>query len=94
MTPRSPLQGSSSPSTIHKFKLSRPNGRWQYKTTPKPRINIRRQDGDTTPAPPAQQQALQAQQLQELGTSFSTSVSSSSSSPNAVTPEQVRARAP
>ncbi|XP_034230027.1 uncharacterized protein LOC117638920 [Thrips palmi] len=77
--------GSSSPSTIHKFKLSRPNGRWQYKTTPKPRINIRRQDGDTTPAPPALQQA---QQLQELGTSFSTSVSSSSSSPNNVTPEQ------
>lgn len=80
------LQGPSAPSTsLYKFKLSRPNGRWQYKTTPKPRINIRRQDPDTTPAPAA----LLQQGLQEVGTSFTTSVSSSSSSPNAVNPEQV-----
>lgn len=31
------------PST-YKFKLSRPSGRWQYKTSPKPRVTIRRQD--------------------------------------------------
>lgn len=35
-------QGSST--SLYKFKLSRPSGRWQYKTTPKPRISIRRQD--------------------------------------------------
>ncbi|KAE8741290.1 hypothetical protein FOCC_FOCC013178, partial [Frankliniella occidentalis] len=75
-------QGSSPSTSLYKFKLSRPNGRWQYKTTPKPRINIRRQDGDgVTPAP-------QSLPQQEIGTSFSTSVSSSSSSPNAVNPEQ------
>ncbi|XP_052126800.1 uncharacterized protein LOC127748648 [Frankliniella occidentalis] len=74
--------GSSPSTSLYKFKLSRPNGRWQYKTTPKPRINIRRQDGDAvTPAP-------QSLPQQEIGTSFSTSVSSSSSSPNAVNPEQ------
>ena len=27
-----------------KFKLNRPSGRWQYKTSPKPRVTIRRQD--------------------------------------------------
>lgn len=48
-TTTSPVdQGSST--SLYKFKLSRPSGRWQYKTTPKPRISIRRQDegGDNT----------------------------------------------
>lgn len=31
-------------SSTYKFKLSRPSGRWQYKTSPKPRVTIRRQD--------------------------------------------------
>ncbi|KAK9497978.1 hypothetical protein O3M35_003869 [Rhynocoris fuscipes] len=44
----SPVQ--SEPSTsLYKFKLARPqgrDGRWQYKTSPKPRVAIRRQDED------------------------------------------------
>ena len=28
----------------YKLKLHRPSGRWQYKTSPKPRVTIRRQD--------------------------------------------------
>uniref|UniRef100_A0A8D8QT75 DUF4758 domain-containing protein n=1 Tax=Cacopsylla melanoneura TaxID=428564 RepID=A0A8D8QT75_9HEMI len=35
---------SSTSSSIYKFKLQRPSGRWQYKTTPKPRVAIRRTD--------------------------------------------------
>lgn len=31
-------------SSTYKFKLTRPSGRWQYKTSPKPRVTIRRQD--------------------------------------------------
>lgn len=34
---------SSAPPTINKFKLNRPAGRWQYKTSPKPRVTIRQQ---------------------------------------------------
>ncbi|KAL1110184.1 hypothetical protein AAG570_008261, partial [Ranatra chinensis] len=33
-----------SSTSLYKFKLSRPQGRWHYKTSPKPRIAIRRQD--------------------------------------------------
>ncbi|XP_068082979.1 uncharacterized protein [Anabrus simplex] len=44
--------------SYNKFKLQRPTGRWQYKTTPKPRISIRRQSEDeaeTTQEPPQPQ---------------------------------------
>lgn len=56
--PEPPTTASSS---VYKFKLNRPSGRWQYKTTPKPRVTIRRQNDDeensvspnTTPLTPA-----------------------------------------
>jgi hypothetical protein len=35
---------ASSSTSLYKFKLARPPGRWQYKTTPKPRVNIRKQN--------------------------------------------------
>ncbi|KAG8225988.1 hypothetical protein J437_LFUL003047 [Ladona fulva] len=40
-----PSQAGTSATTtsLYKFKLARPTGRWQYKTSPKPRISIRRQ---------------------------------------------------
>ncbi|XP_039294492.1 LOW QUALITY PROTEIN: uncharacterized protein LOC111044132 [Nilaparvata lugens] len=44
--------------SLYKFKLSRPSGRWQYKTTPKPRIQIRRQDNDLENNHNAAQQQL------------------------------------
>ncbi|XP_046394460.1 proteoglycan 4 isoform X2 [Ischnura elegans] len=37
-------------SSLYKFKLARPTGRWQYKTSPKPRISIRRQSEDDAAA--------------------------------------------
>lgn len=51
-------QVTPSPSTsIYKFKLNRApgSGRWQYKTSPKPKVTIRKMNGDeeqqTTPNP-------------------------------------------
>ena len=38
--------------SLYKFKLARPQGRWQYKTTPKPRVAIRRQDEDVIQSSP------------------------------------------
>ncbi|KAK6637129.1 hypothetical protein RUM44_007543 [Polyplax serrata] len=35
---------NTSGTSLYKFKLQRPSGRWSYKTTPKPRVTIRRQD--------------------------------------------------
>ncbi|XP_045479192.1 uncharacterized protein LOC123684108 isoform X2 [Harmonia axyridis] len=35
-------------SKLFKFKLNRSPGRWQYKTTPKPRVTIRKQNNHTT----------------------------------------------
>lgn len=32
-------------SSLYKFKLNRQPGRWQYKTSPKPRVTIRKQNG-------------------------------------------------
>jgi hypothetical protein len=37
---------ASASTSLYKFKLARPPGRWQYKTTPKPRVNIRKQNED------------------------------------------------
>lgn len=37
-------------SSLYKFRLNRAPGRWQYKTSPKPRITIRKQAGDDAPA--------------------------------------------
>ena len=33
-------------SSLYKFKLNRAPGRWQYKTSPKPRVTIRKQSSD------------------------------------------------
>lgn len=33
-------------SSLYKFKLNRAPGRWQYKTSPKPKVTIRKQNGD------------------------------------------------
>lgn len=33
-------------SPIYKFKLNRSPGRWQYKTSPKPRVNIKKTNND------------------------------------------------
>lgn len=33
-------------SSLYKFKLNRAPGRWQYKTSPKPRVTIRKQNSD------------------------------------------------
>ncbi|KAK4886954.1 hypothetical protein RN001_003225 [Aquatica leii] len=38
-----PIVASTS---VYKFKLNRAPGRWQYKTTPKPRVTIRKQNDD------------------------------------------------
>jgi hypothetical protein len=36
----------SASTSLYKFKLNRSPGRWQYKTTPKPRVTIRKQNDD------------------------------------------------
>lgn len=56
LQPSSVEQITPSPSTsIYKFKLNRTPGRWQYKTSPKPKVTIRKmnndEDGHTTPNP-------------------------------------------
>lgn len=35
------MDNSNSGTSLYKFKLQRPSGRWTYKTTPKPRVIIR-----------------------------------------------------
>lgn len=44
--PSNTEQGDSTTSSLYKFKLNRQPGRWQYKTSPKPRITIRKQSSD------------------------------------------------
>ncbi|KAF5270885.1 hypothetical protein FQR65_LT05402 [Abscondita terminalis] len=48
--PRSQIQPSSveptSSSSVYKFKLNRAPGRWQYKTTARPKVTIRKQGDD------------------------------------------------
>lgn len=39
-------QTESQSSSLYKFKLNRQPGRWQYKTSPKPRVTIRKQVND------------------------------------------------
>lgn len=42
----SSVEQSSVSTSVYKFKLNRTPGRWQYKTTPKPRVTIRKQNDD------------------------------------------------
>lgn len=39
-------QSEAQTSSLYKFKLNRQPGRWQYKTSPKPRVTIRKQIND------------------------------------------------
>lgn len=41
-----PVESNPGSTSLYKFKLNRSPGRWQYKTTPKPRITIRKQGED------------------------------------------------
>lgn len=50
ITPSSPEPQDSATSSFYKFKLNRQPGRWQYKTSPKPRVTIRKQSSDDSPA--------------------------------------------
>ncbi|XP_049792387.1 mucin-5AC [Schistocerca nitens] len=54
----SAAEHASAGTSVYKFKLNRPSGRWQYKTTPKPRVTIRRgqQEDEENGVAPAQQQ--------------------------------------
>lgn len=40
------MDQQTSSTSLYKFKLNRSPGRWQYKTTPKPRVTIRKQNDD------------------------------------------------
>jgi hypothetical protein len=42
----SPVDHDPASTSLYKFKLNRTPGRWQYKTTAKPRISIRKQNGE------------------------------------------------
>lgn len=42
--PTAPVEHEHESSTLYKFKLNRTPGRWQYKTTAKPRVTIRKQN--------------------------------------------------
>lgn len=44
--PTSPEPDQYQTSSLYKFKLNRAPGRWQYKTSPKPRVTIRKQISD------------------------------------------------
>ncbi|XP_045487816.1 uncharacterized protein LOC111001722 isoform X1 [Pieris rapae] len=47
-------QVSASSTSVYKFKLNRSpgSGRWQYKTSPKPKVTIRKMSGDEEPTTP------------------------------------------
>lgn len=52
-----PVEQDGQSTSLYKFKLNRTPGRWQYKTTPKPRVTIRKQnelvrDEGVTPGDP------------------------------------------
>jgi hypothetical protein len=40
----SPVDGDAASTSLYKFKLNRAPGRWQYKSSPKPRVTIRGQN--------------------------------------------------
>lgn len=46
-----PVDQEQQTSSLYKFKLNRTPGRWQYKTSPKPRVTIRKQNADDLHAP-------------------------------------------
>lgn len=63
----SSVSNEAATTSLYKFKLSRPQGRWQYKTTPKPRVAIRRQDEDNIQATPTTPEIEQSEQQTEPG---------------------------
>lgn len=70
--PSSPEQPEAQTSSFYKFKLNRQPGRWQYKTSPKPRVTIRKQNSDDLQpqilavTPTYETAALQAQENQGI----------------------------
>lgn len=64
ISPSSPSeQTEPQTSSLYKFKLNRQPGRWQYKTSPKPRVTIRKQVNDEAAlAVTPSHEALQEQQ--------------------------------
>lgn len=69
-SPTSPSeQYESQSSSLYKFKLNRQPGRWQYKTSPKPRVTIRKQvNDDAALAVTPSHEALQEQNPDEFQT--------------------------
>lgn len=47
ISPSNAEQQQEQSTSLYKFKLNRTPGRWQYKTTPKPRVTIRKHSGST-----------------------------------------------
>lgn len=47
LLPSNVEQSDPQSTSLYKFKLNRTPGRWQYKTTPKPRVTIRKHGGST-----------------------------------------------
>lgn len=47
LSPSNVEQQEQQSTSLYKFKLNRTPGRWQYKTTPKPRVTIRKHSGST-----------------------------------------------
>lgn len=47
ISPSNIEQQDQQSTSLYKFKLNRTPGRWQYKTTPKPRVTIRKHSGST-----------------------------------------------
>lgn len=43
------MESNAESSSLYKFRLNRAPGRWQYKTSPKPRVTIRKQIVDDVP---------------------------------------------
>lgn len=46
-----PVDQEQQTSSLYKFKLNRTPGRWQYKTSPKPRVTIRKQNSEDLQVP-------------------------------------------
>ncbi|CAH1393427.1 unnamed protein product [Nezara viridula] len=76
--PKPTSVSSEATTSLYKFKLARPQGRWQYKTTPKPRVAIRRQDEDVIQSTPATPELEHSEQQPEPSDSPTTSTATPS----------------
>lgn len=76
--PKPTSVSSEATTSLYKFKLARPQGRWQYKTTPKPRVAIRRQDEDVIQSTPATPELEHSEQQPEPSDTPTTSTATPS----------------